>query len=188
MTPELLSVLEQHGMLLKQDNRLPSIVGMILGEPLRGSWWGHPRGHEIFAVLHELADHPDVLFTKLLSRKDTLVHRRVWPDLLTVGRARAAWQMDGLSNTARSLLEQLDQEAEPVVASGPDAKVLLNRLLAVGREIHTERGRHAMGLESWSAWSRRSGCEAAGSEEAARSSLESLAERLGAPARALPWQ
>jgi hypothetical protein len=168
---EVLSALERHGLLLKQDTRLPSVVGIILGEPLRGSWWGHPRAHEIFTVLNELADHPDVLFTKLLSRKDTLVHRRIWPDLLTVGSARSGWQMDGLSNEALSLLHQVDQQAEPVVASGPAAKELLNRLLAVGQEVHTESGRHAMGLEPWNAWARRVGCEPAGSQEEARSNL-----------------
>jgi hypothetical protein len=184
----LLSALEQHGMLLKQDTRLPSVVGIILGEPPRGSWWGHPRGHEIFAVLSELADHPDVLFTKLLSRKDTLVHRRVWPDLLTVGSARAEWQMDGLSASAISLLAELDLGTGPIIASGSASKELLNRLLVVGREVHTESGRHAMGLESWAAWSRRAGCQTTGSKEAARANLEAIAEGLGAAAKALPWR
>ena len=36
-----------------------------------------PKGRVIFAVLSELADHPDVLFTKLLGGRTTLVHRRL---------------------------------------------------------------------------------------------------------------
>jgi hypothetical protein len=93
-----------------------------------GSWWGHPRAHEIFAVLNDLADHPDILFTKLVSRKDTLVHRALWPDLLAVGSARSAWQMDGLSDGALELLESVQTNDVPVRTSGAHAKQLRDRL------------------------------------------------------------
>src|SRR5688572_32322568 len=108
----ILEALERHGLLLKQDKVLPSVVGIVTGESLRGSWWSHPRAHAIFAALSELTDHPDVLFTKLLARKDTLVHRSLWPDVMAVGSARAAWQMNGLSSEARIFLDQLQGSAE----------------------------------------------------------------------------
>jgi hypothetical protein len=136
----VLEALDQHGVLLKQDTQLRSVVSIILGGPLRGSWWAHDRAHEIFAVLTGLTDHPDVLFTKLLRRKDTLVHRRLWPDLLAIGRERATWQLSGLSDAAVSLLKKLDENGEPVVATGIGAKELRNRLLAVGTEVHRESG------------------------------------------------
>jgi hypothetical protein len=183
----LLAALEHYGMLLKQDTRLPSVVGLILGEPLRGSWWGHPRAHEIFALLSELADHPDVLFTKLLSGKDTLVHRRLWPELMTVGSARAAWQLYELPFHVRGLLDRVQGSSAPVTASGMAAKELQYRLLVVGREVHTSAGRHALALESWAAWSRRAGCSVVRPELPARATLEAAAARLGARATALPW-
>ena len=183
----VLSAIERYGLLLKQDKTVPNVVGIVTGESLSGSWWSHPRAHEIFGVLSELADHPDVLFTKLLSRKDTLVHRRLWPDLLAVGSARSPWQMEGLSDAAEMLLRELDGFDEPSLASGARTKELLNRLLVVGREVHTASGRHALGLESWTTWAARLGCTAARSEADARSSLESSSTQLGAAARALPW-
>jgi hypothetical protein len=183
----VLDALAHYGMLLKQDKRLPSVVGIVTGESLSGSWWSHPRAHEIFADLSQLVDHPDVQFTKLLSRKDTLVHRRLWPDLVAVGHARSAWQMVNLGDAAATLLESINEAVEPTIASGAPAKELLSRLLVVGRDVHTTSGRHATGLESWLAWSARTGVQVTRSESAARASLQSNAVLLGAPASALPW-
>ena len=42
-----------------------------------GSWWSHPASHEIFAVLNELADSPDVVRQRLGQRQGPLVHRRL---------------------------------------------------------------------------------------------------------------
>jgi hypothetical protein len=45
---------------------------------------GHPAGHEIFAALNDLADSPDVVRTRLVNGRVTLIHRRVWPALVRV--------------------------------------------------------------------------------------------------------
>lgn len=29
----------------------------IAGEQIRGSWWGHPKAHEIYRALGKLLDH-----------------------------------------------------------------------------------------------------------------------------------
>ena len=47
-----------------------------------GRWWAHPRSHEIFAVLNELADSPEVARLRLIHGKITFVHRRIWPALV----------------------------------------------------------------------------------------------------------
>src|SRR5712691_9806540 len=48
------------------DPRLPSVCSLITGAPVRGSWWSHPFAHAIFHVSGQLADHADVLITKLI--------------------------------------------------------------------------------------------------------------------------
>src|SRR6266853_616566 len=78
-TAEVLQTLVRFGLLLKQDKHLPSVVTILTGEPLATSWWSHPQSQLIFRVLSALADHPEVLVTKLLLSKDTLVHRTLWP-------------------------------------------------------------------------------------------------------------
>jgi len=183
----VLAALSDTGLLLIQDKALPSVVGIITGESLRISWWGHPQGRLIFSVLSELAEHPDVLLTKLLYRKDTFVHRSLWPALLAVGSARAPWQVQELSGGAKRLLQRLGSGASPVRAAGAPVKELEARLLATAREIHTESGRHEMVLESWRAWSQRVCCSALHSVPRARKALEDAALAVGAPLKALPW-
>jgi hypothetical protein len=182
----VLASLDGNGLLLKQDKELPSVVGLLTGESLRTSWWSHPKGRLIFVVLSELADHPDVLFTKLLRKKDTLVHRRLWPAVLAVGRSRAGWQRDGLSREAARLLERVDG-GEPVRASGAPVKELEARLLVTTRQVHTVSGRHEIALESWKEWSRRTRCRPLASVPRAKKALEEAAVKLGAPREALPW-
>jgi hypothetical protein len=63
---------------------LPNLAEHVAGEPIRGSWWGHPSGHEIFAVLTSLLASSDVVATRLVDGKVTLIHRRVWPALVRV--------------------------------------------------------------------------------------------------------
>lgn len=168
----LLLALGDKGLLLTQDKALPNVVGILTGESLRNSRWSHPKAHLIFSVLSELADHPDVLFTKLLYRKDTLVHRSLWPAVLTVGNARNQWQVQG---------------GEPIRGVGAPVKELEGRLLVTTQEIHTESGRHEMALESWQAWSRRVSCPPWIPDAHARKALEDAAFRLGAPLTSLPW-
>ena len=184
---EILDILAARGLLLVQDKSLPSVVGIVTGESVRGSWWSHPKGRLVFRVLSQLGEHPDVLFTKLVFGKQTLMHRSLWPALLAVAGARAAWQTQGLSREARRILERADQAKEPVLAAGRAVKELESRLLVTTREVHTESGRHAMAVEGWKAWSRRVQCRAKVSEAAGRKSLEDAAAALGAPLDALPW-
>jgi hypothetical protein len=183
----VLAALAANRLLLTQDKALPNVVGILMGESLRTSWWSHPKAHLIFSVLSELADHPDVLFTKLLYGKDTLVHRSLWPALLAVGSARDKWQLQGLSVDAKRLLARVRRGVGPVRGVGAPVKVLERRLLVTTQEIHTVSGRHEMVLESWLAWSKRVDCTGIESVPRARKALEDAALRLGAPRRSLPW-
>src|SRR5262249_18474099 len=112
----VLGELSRRGLLLKQDKRPPNVVGLVTGGALSTSWWGHPEGGRIFGVLEELDDHADVLCTKLLSGKDTFVHRRLWPSLLAVAAAREPWQQLGLTPEARRLLASVDGGSEAIRA------------------------------------------------------------------------
>src|SRR5438132_11281565 len=101
---ETFKLLKQFGLLMLSDAQLPSITTLVAGKPIRGSWWGHPKAHDIFRVVSRIAEHPDVAVTKLIAGKITFVHRKLWPALLAVATAREAWQMNGLSQKARNLL------------------------------------------------------------------------------------
>ena len=75
----------EHGVVLQSARGpVPNLAAKIAGEPISGSWWGHPSGHAIFAGLTRLLDGPDVVATRLVNGKVTLIHRRVWPALVRV--------------------------------------------------------------------------------------------------------
>ena len=92
--------LKQDGFLLESDQKLPSVCTLITGEPLKSSWWSHPKAQVIFQVNELLEDHPDVMITKLVSGKVTFIHRKLWPEILAIGAAREPWQVEGLSPSA----------------------------------------------------------------------------------------
>src|SRR5262245_52881217 len=105
-----LAALERRGLLLVTDARLPSLVALVAGAPVRGSWWSHPRGKAIFAAARALEDHRDVALVKLVSGKSTFVHRRLFPALLSAASARSPWQTEGLTVPARRLWERVEDE------------------------------------------------------------------------------
>ena len=79
---------ERHGVVLASaKGSVPSVAEAVAGEPIRGSWWGHAKGSEIFHALGVLDDSPDVLSFKLIDGKNTYVHRRLWPALVRLADA-----------------------------------------------------------------------------------------------------
>lgn len=146
---QIFDELKKRGVLL-----LTELAAMIAGEPIRGSWWAHPRSHEIFRTSCQLEDHNDVLVVKLIDGKVTFVHRKLWPALLAVATAREPWQMKGLSHESRKLLQELERCG---TIKGKTNRELEQRLLIYATEIHTETGAHAKILESWSHWRGRVG-------------------------------
>jgi hypothetical protein len=84
MTPaQGLAFVKRHGVVLQAARgAVPSLAEAIAGGPIRGSWWAHPSGHDIFRVAEAVSDSDDVLVCKLLDGKVTYVHRRLWPALV----------------------------------------------------------------------------------------------------------
>ena len=94
---DLMQTLAERGMLLESARGpLASVAEMIAGEPIRGSWWAHPRSHAIFAEINRLADSPDVVRTRLVNGKITLVHRRVWPALVRLAERFPAERLEAI--------------------------------------------------------------------------------------------
>jgi hypothetical protein len=178
-------VLRERGLLLLSDKSLPSVATIVAGEPIRGSWWAHPKSHAIFHAARRLAADADVVASPLINGKITFVHRRLWPALLTVALARDAWQTRGLSPSARALLKRVEKSDE-IEASGPAARELDRRLLVISREVHTDRGAHAKVVERWDRWAKRERVTPVGDPAAARRTLEDAASALG-PRATLPW-
>src|SRR3954451_17036855 len=84
MTPRQgLAFVKRHGVVLQAARGpVPSLAEAVAGGPIKGSWWGHPKGHEIFRVADAISESADVLVCKLVEGKVTYVHRRLWPALV----------------------------------------------------------------------------------------------------------
>jgi hypothetical protein len=83
MTPrQALAFVKKCGIVLESGRGpVPSLAATIAGEPIGGSWWGHPKGDEIFVCSRAIRNSKDVLTCRLIDRKVTYVHRRLWPAL-----------------------------------------------------------------------------------------------------------
>jgi hypothetical protein len=80
---EAVAFVSDHGVVLMSANGpVPRLVEAIAGEPIKGSWWAHPRSRAIFEVVQAVEDSPDVLICRLIDGKITCVHRRVWAALV----------------------------------------------------------------------------------------------------------
>jgi hypothetical protein len=84
MTPrDAIAFVRKHGVVLASaKGPVPNLAEAIAGEPIRGSWWSHAKGHAIFAILREIQDDPDILVCRAVKGKITFVHRRLWPCLI----------------------------------------------------------------------------------------------------------
>jgi len=61
---------------------VPNLVELIVGAPVKGSWWGHADGKQIFHLLNGVRDSGEVMVCRLIADKVTYVHRGAWPALV----------------------------------------------------------------------------------------------------------
>jgi hypothetical protein len=75
-----LAFVERNGIvLMSAHGPVPTLADAIAGEAVRGSWWGHPKAHQIFHVFGAVSDSDQVVKCRLVAGKVTLIHRRLWP-------------------------------------------------------------------------------------------------------------
>ncbi len=196
-----LAELNKFGLLLESDAFLPNVCTVIAGERMHSSWWSHPLSHRIFAVNELLADHQDVMLTKLISGKVTLVHRKLWRHIYAIGTSHEEWQTKSLSAPARLLLKKLAQSDTLTTNKlgpsfgkkpGDTARELEQRLLIHAEPFHTASGSHAKLLETWRAWAKRIGFRVLPmkpdpAKRKIEQSLALLNEEFDGDGR-LPWQ
>jgi hypothetical protein len=85
---EALAFIERHGVVLASaKGPVPRLTEAIAGEPIKGSWWGHAKGQQIFLILEAVTESEAVLVCRLVKGKITLVHRRLWPALVRLAKS-----------------------------------------------------------------------------------------------------
>jgi len=105
------SFVQRHGIVLESSRgSVRNLAETIAGAPIRGSWWGHPLGHAIFAATRAVRESEDVLVCRLVQGRVTYVHRRLWPALVRLAdkldvRRLAAIREDHAASGAHQLHE-----------------------------------------------------------------------------------
>lgn len=193
--------LERRGLLLLADNTLPSVVSVIAGRPITGSWWSAPAGKLIYNTANELEEHQNVVVVKLLSGKLTFIHGKLWPALIVIGIAKENWQIHDLAAVSKAILRKLEKDGElftdMLVAVGgysykevsTAAKQLEKRLLVLSQGFRVE-GRHHRHLRSWKHWAKQFGLSSKKNVVNAKREFEQIVqdlnEEFGTKAT-LPW-
>jgi hypothetical protein len=197
----VLPALQRYGLLLESDPRLPSVVSLVAGKAVAGSWWAHPSGGAIYREVNKLAHRPDVVLLKLLNGKVTFVLDTLWAHVHAVGSCGEPWQVNGLSPQSRRLMELVRRDGL-ITTDDPRSRLaagsrisaaaldLERRLLVLGVQVHTDSGRHAKSLESWPHWARRIKLATRMPAARAKAELAELVGRLNAEFKGkarLPW-
>ncbi|MCZ6619737.1 MAG: hypothetical protein O7E57_16580 [Gammaproteobacteria bacterium] len=81
MTPRrAMDFIRDKGVVLEAARGLePSLAQRVAGEPIKGSWWSHPKGHEIYQLTRKIHNSRAILICTLAQGRITYVHRRLWP-------------------------------------------------------------------------------------------------------------
>ncbi len=136
---------------------LPTVADLVAGEPVRGNWWSHPKGGDIFRVLNDLDDHEEVRTCRLVGGRVTFVHASLWPAVIRLAGdvSRVKETLRGLPAVAKRLhqatvlagAEGLRTDRAPRLKGG--RRPLELALLVQTDEVHTESGKHAAVLKAW---------------------------------------
>jgi hypothetical protein len=133
-----LRFVEEHGIVLAAGRGpVPSLAQEIAGAPIRGSWWGHPRSHDIFRALGEVHDSPAVLTCRLVQGKRTFVHKRLWPALARL--------KPGPFPPLDRVTEEHTPSGKHVTHSEPWPRWLPHGVLPAARRLSEEEARAALG-------------------------------------------
>lgn len=137
---QALAFVEQHGVVLASARgKVPTLTESIIGAPIKGSWWGHPEGKRIFAVLGEVQEHDNILVCRLLAGKLTLVHRRLWPAVAALASELPAGALARVRQVHTASGKHVNQEV-------PFPQWLPPEAAAQAKGLDPVRARQALGL------------------------------------------
>lgn len=138
---EAIAFVRKHGVVLvSAKGPVPRLTEAIAGEPIKGSWWGHPKSRQIFRVLEAVTDSGDVLVCRLVNGKVTLVHRRLWPALVRIAKQFP-------SNTIAQLHEEHTESGRHITREVPFPEWVPADVLEQSKKISD-----AEALEAFGAW------------------------------------
>lgn len=138
---EALSFIREHGIALASAKEpIPRLAEAIAGEPIQGSWWAHTKSHQIFGIFQRISESPDILICRLVNRRVTFVHRRLWPALVRLADHVPADQLSQIH-------EEHTPSGQHVSRDIPFPAWVPRQVLEEARNLSEQEARSALG--SW---------------------------------------
>jgi hypothetical protein len=196
---EALAFVRRHrAVSMTRSGELPCFVSAVAGGPVKGSWWGHPKGELIYTLLNQLLDSGQVDAIPLIDGKRTLLHRSLLPAFYRVV-SDPAWRRArtrGLKSLERRLLDAVAQAGtlrvdQWALRNSVHAKLLKKAkdrlagdLLLHSDSVHTDTGNHASVLMEWGRWANAE-LRSAAKQLTLKESREALQTACGGRARGI---
>ena len=138
---QALGFVRRHGIvLMSARGPAPSLAERIVGGAIRGSWWAHPRSHEIYRLMTAVSESREVLVCRLVDGRVTLIHRRLWPAVARLAR-----------RFPKSRLAAVRQEHTPRghhrTVTVPFARRIPAAVLKQGEQLTIEAATEAIGAD-----------------------------------------
>ncbi len=93
---EAISFIKKHGVVLASaKGPAPRLTEAIVNGPIKGSWWAHPKSHQIFAVFQAVRHSKDILVCRLVGhyqRTHESTPPIIYPVYVFLGLV-SAWQL-----------------------------------------------------------------------------------------------
>jgi len=141
---ESISFIKRHGVVLASaKGPVPRLSEVIVGGRIKGSWWAHPKSHQIYGIFRGVSDSKDVLVCRLVNGKVTFVHRRLWAAVARVAKNFSA----GLVSQVR---EEHTASGRHVTREVPFPKWVPKEILERAKNMSKEEALNALGP-----WARR---------------------------------
>ena len=131
-TRQALAFVKLHGIVLESAHvrgaRGRTFADAVVGARVRGNWWSHPKGQQIFALTRAVRDSGDVLVCRLVDGKITYVHRRLWPALIRLASEIGKRRLDAIQEMHTATGQHVMRVRRFPAWSRPDVRQAARRL------------------------------------------------------------
>jgi hypothetical protein len=146
--------IRRHGIVLESAHgSVVTFADAVVGARIRGSWWAHPKSHQIFWLTRAVRESPQVLVCRVVDGKITYVHRRLWPALVRLASEFGRDRLDAIHEihtaSGRHVVERrlFPSWVPPEVAADADRLTVAAARSALGLSERRARTKAAGAVE-----------------------------------------
>ena len=87
MSVDAIDFVRQHGVVLESaKGPVPNLAEAVAKTPIRGNWWTHPDGREIFRATRMARSCDRIIVCRLVEGKVTYIDRRLWSAVVRLAK------------------------------------------------------------------------------------------------------